>query len=123
MSGASQTHHDAVFGCELVLHPRDKDGYGLVGRQRAHTKAWVEAKGPVPEGMELDHTCRRRNCRALHHLELVTRSENLLRRGWGYRARMKLCQHGHSLADALMTPEGGRVCRICHKENHGQART
>lgn len=117
---ASQVTHDAVFGCELVVQPRDRDGYGLHGSERAHAKAWVDAKGPVPEGMELDHTCRRRNCKALHHLELVTRGENEKRKGWKYRARMKTCARGHSLADALVTPEGGRVCRSCNQEAKGQ---
>jgi hypothetical protein len=99
----------------------DKDGYGLAGRQRTHTKAWVEANGAVPEGKELDHTCRRRNCRALHHLELVTRSENELRKSWRYRARRKTCSKGHDLQiHRAVTPEGGVTCRTCNREAKGQ---
>lgn len=110
---------DVHFGCELVTVV-DRDGYGLVGRERAHTKAWSDVHGPVPEGKELDHTCRRRNCRALHHLELVTRGTNEQRKSWAHRARLTTCARGHSLADALITPEGGRVCRTCNHEAKGQ---
>lgn len=116
MTRTLSTRIDPVFGCDLVLGPLDRDGYGTVGRQRTHIVAWVEANGPVPESMELDHTCRRRNCRALHHLELVTRSENEKRKSWKYRAKQTHCPHGHTMADALVTPEGGRLCRSCEKE-------
>lgn len=123
MSGRSQTAHDPIFGCELVLHPVDKDGYGLVGRQRTHIKAWVDANGPVPDGKVLDHACRRRNCRALIHLEPVTQSENELRKSWKYRARIARCPSGHDLSThGMVTPEGGRVCRACFvSSTRGQA--
>lgn len=111
---------DDAFGCHLYVGKLDKDGYGFHGRTRVHTKAWVDANGPVKDGMELDHTCRRRHCCAIHHLELVTRSENERRKSWKYRARLKTCARGHSLSDAIVTPEGGRVCRTCNREAEGQ---
>ena len=73
---------DPVFGCELWQGKLDRDGYGLDGRDRVHIKRWVETNGLIPDEMEVDHLCRRRRCHALHHLELVTRSENELRKSW-----------------------------------------
>lgn len=111
------TERDPVFGCELVTSRLDRDGYGFHGKSRAHVVAWVAKHGPVPEGLELDHACRRRHCIALHHLEAVTRSENELRKSWRYRAKRARCPRGHDLrVTAVITPEGGRVCRTCNRE-------
>ena len=47
---------------------------------------------------------------ALHHLELVTRRENELRKSWRYRARRTKCPRGHELSStAIITPEGRHV--------------
>lgn len=111
------TERDPVFGCELATGRRDREGYAFHGQARAHIAAWVAAHGPVPDGKELDHLCRRRHCSALHHLECVTRSENEKRKRWQYRARRTHCPRGHALAEhGVVTPEGGRVCRACNRE-------
>jgi hypothetical protein len=111
------------YGCELSTARIDREGYAFEGRSRAHVVAWTKAHGAVPDGMELDHLCRRRHCRALHHLELVTRSENEKRKSWKYRARRTHCPKGHELAiNGVVTPEGGKVCRACNREAQG-ART
>lgn len=114
------TERDPIFGCELATGRKDDDGYAFHGRTRAHIAAWEAANGRVPDGLELDHLCRRRACKALHHLEPVTRSENELRKSWPYRARRKLCPRGHQLAiHGIVTPEGGRVCRQCNRDAEG----
>jgi hypothetical protein len=88
-----------------------------VGRTKAHIAAWVEAMGPVPEGYELDHTCRNRRCCALHHLEPVTRSENEKRKSWQYRLKRKQCKWGHDLSvNRIVTKFGGITCRACNRE-------
>ena len=108
---------DPTFGCALWAGRKTASGYGRDGLQGAHVVAWVAAFGPVPEGFVIDHLCRRRNCCAVHHLEAVTRSENELRKSWAYRARRKQCVKGHDLAlYAVVTPEGGRVCRQCNRD-------
>lgn len=114
---------DPIFGCELVTTRLDKDGYAYSGKSRAHIVAYIAAKGPLPIGddgkpLPLDHQCRRRNCRAVHHLEPVTRRENELRKSWSYRCARKRCPQGHPMEHALVTPEMGRLCRTCH-HNHG----
>lgn len=112
--------HDPIFGCQLVTSRLDRDGYAFWGKTRAHIKAWIDAHGPVPDGMELDHVCRRRNCVALHHLEIVTRSENEKRKLFRYRMKRKACPKGHDLGvNRVLTPEGGMVCRQCNREAGG----
>jgi hypothetical protein len=107
---------DPIFGCQLATGRRDRDGYAFHGRTRAHIAAWEAEHGPIADGMELDHLCRRRHCQALHHLELVTRAENERRKSWRYRARRASCPAGHDLtANGIVTPEGGRVCRACNR--------
>ncbi len=108
---------DPVFACELSDHRQDPEGYAYHGKSRAHTVAWERARGPVPDGMELDHLCRRRNCIALHHLELVDRRENERRKAWAWRVRRKACAAGHDLnIYRVVTPERGVTCRRCNAE-------
>jgi hypothetical protein len=113
---------DPVFSCWLWQGRTDKrDGRALVWRgnkpasaQRAVYEAEV---GPIPEGMELEHCCRNLACVNPAHAEVVTRSENERRKSWRYRARLTKCKSGHDLKlNAMVTPYGGRVCRICSKD-------
>lgn len=52
-----------------------KDGKNVT----AHSVAYVRDHGPVPEGMEIDHTCFNRACVNQAHLEAVTRKVNMRR--------------------------------------------
>lgn len=117
---------DLEFGCELATGKLDSSGYSYHGKTRGHLAAWVQARGPVPPGMELDHACRRRHCRALHHLQPVTRTENEKRKAMWYRLRIALCPAGHDLiANRALTPESGVTCRVCNRaaiERHKETR-
>ena len=57
------------------------DGYGYMktgGKVRhAHRIAWELERGPIPEGMQVDHTCWNPACVAVEHLRLATPHENL----------------------------------------------
>lgn len=110
---------DPIFGCLLATGRRDKDGYAFHGLTRAHIHAWTSVNGEVPEGRVLDHLCGRRHCIAVHHLEPVTQSENLMRRSWRYRCRIKVCPRGHDMAVHAVVLERGRVCRQCNREAIG----
>lgn len=66
--------------CLLWQGAAGSSGYGvirvdgrLVGTHRASYKALV---GPIPEGMEIHHTCHTRNCIEPLHLEIVTVTQN-----------------------------------------------
>lgn len=42
----------------------------------SHRVAWALTRGPVPEGKELDHDCRRRHCCNPAHLTPRTKAEH-----------------------------------------------
>jgi hypothetical protein len=108
---------DPIFGCHLATGHTDHDGYAYHGSSRAHIVAWERLHGDVPDGLVLDHLCRRRHCCAPHHLEPVDQAENERRKLWRYRAKRTHCPKGHDLRlNAMVTPEGGRCCRICRDE-------
>lgn len=111
---------DPIFGCRLAEGRKDRDGYVFWGSSRAHIVAYVSERGDVPEGMVLDHLCGRRACCAPHHLEPVTQSENLKRRSWRYRMRIKTCPRGHDMKINGVQMQTGRVCRQCNREAKGE---
>lgn len=84
--------------------------------QKAHRWSYEHYRGPIPDGLQLDHLCRNIACANPEHLEPVTQRENVLR-GVGptaINAAKTTCIHGHSLADAYINPSSGsRMCRAC----------
>ena len=84
----------------------------------AHRFAFQAQKGPVPEGLQLDHLCRVTCCVNPDHLEAVTCQENSRRKPDHpnqYRSRTH-CKHGHLLAgdNVRRGPGGERICRTCN---------
>ena len=100
-------------------------GYGrmkIKGRAYgAHRLVYEALVGPIPEGLEIDHLCRVRNCVNPSHLEPVTRQVNHLRGLGRYnRQGQTHCKRGHSLADGHINKRGGRDCRPCRKERNAK---
>jgi HNH endonuclease len=97
-------------------------GYGQLNvggvPKKAHIVVWELLNGPVPDGMELDHLCRRPICTRPGHMEPVTHQENC-RRGhrWKDWAPNISCPHGHALegANLYVNPLGRRICRACRR--------
>lgn len=89
-------------------------GYGSLkvdGRMaKAHRLVYELLVGPIPEGLELDHLCRKAS-----HLEPVTHAENVRRGRVGENSKVKThCPQGHPYAgDNLVRTNGRRVCRTC----------
>ena len=99
-------------------------GPGQFGLERkiecAHRVAYELVKGPIPEGLQIDHLCRVPACVNPDHLEAVTRRENWIR-GEAPSAKAHLlphCKYGHEYTpeNTYMKKQGGRSCRQCHRE-------
>ncbi len=85
-SGYGQAYRvNELTGCHIWSRFKDKDGYGIFridGRSvRAHIFYYEQKYGPVPDGLELDHKCERRDCVNPDHMEAVTHAENVRRGG------------------------------------------
>lgn len=107
---------DPVFGCLRYSGRLDRDGYGRTPDGKLVHRVVYEAEhGPIADGKEVEHACRRRNCVRLEHLELFTRSEQERAKRFGWRVRKRKCAKGHDMSHAAITPELGRVCRECSR--------
>jgi hypothetical protein len=66
--------------CLVWTASKTKGGYGKLtveGKLRgAHQYAWERENGPIPAGMEIDHTCFNRPCCNIKHLRLATEKQN-----------------------------------------------
>lgn len=89
-------HHQRKSGREYIQEDRgydspcwvwqlgkNKAGYSAAthkGRAvNAHRLYYERAKGPIPEGLQIDHLCRQKDCVNPEHLEAVSCGENLRR--------------------------------------------
>jgi HNH endonuclease len=100
---------------------RTREGYGrrrVNGRlQMVHRLVWVEANGPIPDGLLVMHTCDNPPCYNLEHLKLGTQSQNMQdsavkRRHWG--SRKTHCDNGHEFTEENTLVQGTRRrCRAC----------
>jgi hypothetical protein len=76
---------DPVTGCWNWQRATIKGGYGsaLCPRRKkvtvAHAIVYERHKGPVPDGLELDHLCRNHGCVNPDHLEPVSHLVNVRR--------------------------------------------
>jgi hypothetical protein len=74
---------DPLTDCWVWQRGKSHRGYGLMwnGTKKvtAHSAMFEKHHGPVPDGMQLDHKCRRRDCCNPWHLEIVTPQENTRR--------------------------------------------
>ena len=117
-------------GCWLWIGAIGRGGYGELrtGRRgmlqaKAHRVAYELYKGPIPNGLQLDHLCRIPSCVNPYHLEAVTLAENIRRgllgilSGQWKRPELKRkshCVHGHQLyGENLLVWRGLHLCRAC----------
>lgn len=89
-------------------------GYGRYAGISAHRIAYAMVRGPIPDGLSLDHLCRNTRCVNPFHLEPVTRAENTRRRFVIQTA----CVNGHDYTpeNTYRRPNGQRDCRACGAE-------
>jgi hypothetical protein len=88
----------------------------------AHRVAYEIYRGPIPEGLVLDHLCRNRQCVNPSHLEAVENRTNILR-GTGFaahHARKSHCPQGHEYGteNTYLDKGGMRHCRACGHDRY-----
>lgn len=141
-------------GCWLWRGATIPSGYALVklpsGEQPpVHRFVYEYFRGPIPEGLQIDHLCRVRHCCNPWHLEPVSARENVrrgvnARRGGSgsiaedpcavaalsaepdprYSKRTMYCPRGHaySAENTRVTRDGQKHCRACARAR-GRAHT
>jgi hypothetical protein len=116
-------------GCWLWRGYVAQDGYGRANFSQlspsplmAHRVSYqlTLGVGSIPEGLQLDHLCRVRNCVNPAHLEPVTGWVNTMR-GQTPAARFaarSVCAQGHAFdaANTRIRRDGSRACRACHRQ-------
>lgn len=84
-----------------------------------HRFAYQVLVGDVPDGLQLDHLCRTRNCVNPEHLEPVTGRVNILR-GVSFAAKNAIkthCKKGHPFDDDnVYLWRGSRYCVVCRAD-------
>ena len=85
----SFTRLDGATGCWIWIGHVEEGGYGrfyftdstgVPGTLAGHRAVWEEVRGPIPDGMVLDHkVCANKLCCNPDHLEIVTLEENTAR--------------------------------------------
>lgn len=104
-------------------YQHENGGYGSVKWNKrvrpAHLVAWELVRGPVPDGLCIDHLCRNTRCVNPDHMEPVTNAENIRR---GLIRRPTHCPQGHEYTDentVYMSKGKGhkpyRACKICRE--------
>lgn len=96
-------------------------GHGIAyanGRpQLAHRVIWEDLRGPIPDGLELDHLCRNPPCCNPDHLDPVTHAENMRRGIQSFDTRARCLSGLHPLTPdtVLNRADGRQQCRVCKK--------
>ena len=118
-------------GCWLWTGASDPLGYGRINvkarLQLAHRVSYILFRGPIPDGLQLDHLCRIPCCVNPDHLEPVTPRENIMRGVGPANTRKRLlarthCKRGHPFAGENLIHDSNapqfRVCRECRRIRH-----
>ena len=102
---------------------KNNRGYGMFGVNTttlvlAHRWAYEAVRGPIPEGLELDHLCRVPLCVNPAHLEAVTHIENVRRGNAVNRSMCRNGRHAMTPTNRISNPSKQKYqhCGECNKE-------
>lgn len=79
----AKLEYQSDTGCWVWTGATNGSGYGMIGvgqrKKYVHRATYEIARGPIPDGLMIDHLCRNPICCRPDHLEAVTNRENTLR--------------------------------------------
>jgi hypothetical protein len=113
--------------CWPWLGSRTVNGYGRLGNRYAHRLVYEQEVGPIPDGLNVLHSCDNPPCVNPRHLRVGTQADNardalergrLNTTGLQRRGEWTHCKRGHPLdeSNTYRDPSGGRECQTCKRE-------
>lgn len=102
-------------------HQRGYGSFHFDGRSRpAHRLSYSWAKGAIPAGLQIHHTCENKRCvNPAHLIAISAGAHTLIGNSWsGKNSRKTHCPQGHPLSgNNLHTRKNGRRrCRMCDRQ-------
>jgi hypothetical protein len=123
-----------VGGCFEWQGSKTKNGYVLTYHKgksvHAHRLVFTLAKGPIPTGLVVMHSCDNRACINPEHLSVGSQSDNLLdavAKGRNHQTKKTHCPKGHEYSVEntrvrISRGASGRVCLLCQNEYFARRR-
>lgn len=114
-------------GCWDWSAAKNNNGYGVmhvkVGPRFAHRAAYEHWRGPLIQGLVIDHVCKNTGCVNPAHLQQVTQRKNVLlgNNFCAKHSKQTHCKRGHEFNlnntyVSLSTKTPRRQCKACRRK-------
>jgi HNH endonuclease len=105
-------------GCHIWVGTTTHNGYGTARLDNrwvmVHRAIWEHHNGPIPGGLQIDHTCMVRNCCNVDHLRVVTNRVNILASNNACAVHLRKPFCPTCGGEYTIRPNGQRYCKPCH---------